>query len=105
LGDYTLFVYRPQSALFTYFADRIYTSGPEAMTEAGITVGSTYAQVTNAYGKPPENGYLERFPFPIGARGDTPDRYAIDYESLGLSFIFASTTNRVTHIGIYKLGS
>ncbi|WP_287131152.1 S41 family peptidase [Candidatus Cyanaurora vandensis] len=105
LGDYTVFVYRPQSSLFTFFADRIYTTSSNAMTEAGITLGSTYPQVVAAYGGSEQNGYVERFPFPAGARGDTSDRYGVDYDALGLSFLFASGTNRVVGIGLFKPGS
>ncbi len=105
LGDYWVFLYRPQASLFTFFADRIYSLTPNTLTAQGIRMGSTYAQVTAAYGGPDKNGYVERFPFPVGARGDTPDRYCVDYDALGLSFIFSSGSNRVQAIGLFKSGS
>ncbi|WP_218082703.1 S41 family peptidase [Anthocerotibacter panamensis] len=105
LGDYTVFTYRPQGSLFTFYADRIYSLGSSTLTEKGIALGSTYAQVIAVYGGPNENGYVERFPFPIGSRGDTPERYVVDYDALGVSFLFESGTNRVAGIGLFKPGS
>jgi len=105
LGDYVVFVYKAPDSLFSFFGDRVYSTGPNTMTEKGIALGYTYQQVVAAYGGNGQNGYIERFPFPVGARGDTPDRYGVDYDALGLSFLFATGTNQVVGIGLFKPGS
>jgi len=103
--DYVLFGYRPPSILRSFFANRIYHFGADAMTAEGIGIGATYEEVIQTYGRAGENGFNETKPFPVGSRdyGRT-DRYYINYEALGLGFVFATGTNRVIGIGLYKAG-
>ncbi|MFS8885959.1 S41 family peptidase [Synechococcus sp. H70.2] len=106
LPDYILFAYRPPGVLNSFFADRIYTTHPEAMTGEGIRIGSTYSEVVAVYGGPGENGYNEVVPYPKGSREYLrEDRYYVNYDALGLSFVFAVGSNQVTAIGLFKPGS
>jgi carboxyl-terminal processing protease len=106
LQDYILFAYRRPGVLNSFFADRIYTTHPEAMTGEGIRIGSTYSEVIATYGGPGENGYNEVVPYPKGSREYLrDDRYYVNYDALGLSFAFAVGSNRVTAIGLFKPGS
>jgi len=106
LQDYILFAYRRPGVLNSFFADRIYTTHPEAMTGEGIRIGSTYSEVIAIYGGPGENGYNEVVPYPKGSREYLrDDRYYVNYDALGLSFAFAAGSNQVTAIGLFKPGS
>lgn len=106
LQDYILFAYRRPGVLNSFFADRIYTTQPEAMTGEGIRIGSTYSEVIAIYGGPGENGYNEVVPYPKGSREYLrDDRYYVNYDALGLSFAFAAGSNQVTAIGLFKPGS
>ncbi|MEN9219357.1 MAG: S41 family peptidase [Thermostichales cyanobacterium GMQP_bins_62] len=105
IQDYVLFGYRPASVLRSFFANRIYHFGADAMTAEGIGIGASYEQVVQTYGRFGENGFHETKPFPVGSRdyGRT-DRYYINYEALGLSFVLDSSSHRVIGIGLYKAG-
>ncbi len=106
LQDYILFSYRHQGVVDSYFADRIYMTDSEAMTAEGIRVGSTYAEVLQVYGRFGENGYNEVVPFPVSSReGLREDRYYVNYDAVGVGFIFETGTNQVVGIGLYKPGS
>ncbi len=106
LQDYILFTYRHPGIVDSFFANRIYTTHPEAMTGEGIRMGSTYSEVIAVYGGPGENGYNEVVPYPKGSREYLrDDRYYVNYDALGLSFAFAAGSNQVTAIGLFKPGS
>ncbi|GAB4213224.1 MAG: S41 family peptidase [Synechococcales cyanobacterium] len=104
--DYVLFGYRPPSILRSFFANRIYSLAADARTAEGIGVGATYEEVVQAYGQFGENGFNDIKPFPMGSREfGRADRYFINYDALGLSFIFQAGSNRVIGIGLYKPGN
>ncbi len=106
IQDYILFNYRNPGIVDSYYADRIYTTQPAAQTTEGIRIGSTYREVTQVYGPPGEGGYNEIVPFPVGSRDAArEDRYYVNYDSLGIGFIFEVGSNRVLGIGLYKPGS
>lgn len=106
LQDYILFTYRHPGIVDSFFANRIYTTHPEAMTGEGIRMGSTYSEVIAVYGGPGENGYNEVVPYPKGSREYLrDDRYYVNYDALGLAFTFAAGSNQVTAIGLFKPGS
>lgn len=106
LQDYILFTYRHPGIIDSFFANRIYTTHPEAMTSEGIRIGSTYTEVTEVYGKPGENGYNEIVPYPKGSREYLrDDRYYVNYDALGLAFAFEVGSNRVSAIGLFKPGN
>lgn len=106
IQDFILFNYRNPGIVDSYFADRIYTTQPAAQTTEGIRIGSTYREVTQVYGPPGEGGYNEIVPFPVGSReAAREDRYYVNYDSLGIGFIFEVGSNQVIGIGLYKPGS
>lgn len=106
LQDYILFTYRHPGIVDSFFANRIYTTHPEAMTGEGIRIGSTYSEVIAVYGGPGENGYNEVVPYPKGSREYLrDDRYYVNYDALGLAFAFEVGSNQVTAIGLFKPGS
>ncbi len=106
LQDYVLFTYRHPGILDSFFADRIYTTHPEAQTAEGLGINATYSDVVRTYGGPGENGYNEVVPFPQGSReAARDDRYYVNYDAIGIGFIFESGTNQVVGIGLYKPGS
>ncbi|MEN9225987.1 MAG: S41 family peptidase [Thermostichus sp. HHBFW_bins_43] len=106
LQDYILFTYRHPGIIDSFFANRIYTTHPEAMTSEGIRIGSTYTEVTEVYGKPGENGYNEVVPYPKGSREYLrDDRYYVNYDALGLAFAFEVGSNQVRAIGLFKPGN
>ncbi len=106
LQDYILFTYRNPGVVDSFFADRIYTTNAAALTAERVGIGDTYAQVTQVYGGPGENGYNEVVPFPMGTReANREDRYYVNYDALGLGFIFEVGTNQVVAVGLYKPGS
>ncbi|MFQ3614902.1 MAG: S41 family peptidase, partial [Cyanobacteriota bacterium] len=106
LQDYILFTYRHPGIIDSFFANRIYTTHPEAMTSEGIRIGSTYTEVTEVYGKPGENGYNEVVPYPQGSREYLrDDRYYVNYDALGLAFAFEVGSNQVSAIGLFKPGN
>ncbi|MGY2779503.1 carboxyl-terminal processing protease [Thermostichus sp. MS-CIW-23] len=106
LQDYILFTYRHPGIVDSFFANRIYTTHPEAMTGEGIRIGSTYSEVIAVYGGPGGNGYNEVVPYPKGSREYLrDDRYYVNYDALGLAFAFEVGSNQVTAIGLFKPGS
>ena len=106
LEDYVLFTYRHPGVLDSFFADRIYTTDPTAMTAEGLGIGASYTEVIQVYGQPGENGYNEVVPFPLGSReAIREDRYYVNYDAQGIGFIFEVGSNRVVAIGLYKPGA
>jgi hypothetical protein len=104
--DYILFTYRTPAVVESYYADRIYITDPAAQTSEGISIGSTYANVIEVYGQPGESGYNETIPFPEGSRERLRgERYYVNYDAVGVSFIFEVGTNQVVGIGLYKPGA
>lgn len=106
LEDYVLFTYRHPGVLDSFFADRIYTTDPTAMTAEGLGIGASYVDVIQVYGQPGENGYNEVMPFPEGSReAIREDRYYVNYDAQGIGFVFEVGSNRVVAIGLYKPGA
>ncbi len=106
LQDYILFTYRHPGIVDSFFADRIYMTASDAQTAEGISVGANYSEVIQVYGRPGENGYNEIVPFPIGSRQlARQDLYYVNYDTIGVGFIFAAGSNQVVGIGLYKPGS
>lgn len=106
LEDYVLFTYRHPGVVDSFFADRIYTSDPTAMTAEGLGMGASYQEVIQIYGQPGENGYNEVVPFPQGSREALrEDRYYVNYDAQGIGFVLEVGSNRVVGIGLYKPGA
>ncbi|BAC89466.1 S41 family peptidase [Gloeobacter violaceus] len=103
--DYIVLNYKPSSSLLNFFADRIYSTAANTVTDKGIRIGSGYNDILEAYGNPGTGGYNELFPFPERSRANRPDRYYVNYDAIGVSFGLETGTNVVREIGIYKPGS